>query len=502
MINRLKKFVRRYCCVISIVVLLAVAPGLAGQELLNMERSLGIAMENSPNMKQTELALVRSREKLNAQRARLKSQLAMTLNPFEYEKTNRFDQQTSEWFLNESASSAGTFTVSQRFMPTDGMITLRNRFSYDYSFTESALAVDPISRTFNNRLNLAITQPIFTYNRTKMELETVQLNYETALLRYLLTRLALERDVARDFYSVYSRQMRLSIVEEELRNNEESYAIIKNKVEGGLLALEELYQAEVNLATSRSSVFNAELNLQNAKDQFKVLIGLPLDEDFLIMAEVQADTVAVEQQMAIRHALDNRMELRQREIDIENAQFGLVQSQAVNEFAGSITASLGIQSNEEVVSELFDRPTSTPSVGLTLNIPIFDWGERKSEIKAAEASLQSAEIDYEVEMIDIEVNIRSVVRSLKNLENQIGIQQKTVENAQLTYDINLERYRNGDLTSMDLGIYQNQLSDRKMALTNAIIDYKIELLNLKIQTLYDFEMEQPIIPKELTGDFP
>ncbi|MCK4750629.1 MAG: TolC family protein, partial [Bacteroidales bacterium] len=79
----------------------------------------------------------------------------------------------------------------------------------------------------------------------------------------------------------------------------------------------------------------------------------------------------------------------------------------------------------------------------------------------------------------------------------IGIQRKTVENAQLAYDINLERYRNGDLTSLDLGIYQNQLSDTKMNLTSAIIDYKIELLNLKIQTLYDFEEQMPIIPEEL-----
>jgi len=201
--------------------------------------------------------------------------------------------------------------------------------------------------------------------------------------------------------------------------------------------------------------------------------------------------------MAITHALDNRMELRQREIDIENAGFGLTQARATNEFAGSITASLGIQSNDEQFSNLLETPTSTPNIGLTLNIPIFDWGERKSEIKAAEASLKSSEIDYEVEQIDIEVNIRSVVRSLKNLENQIEIQKKTVENAQLTYDINLERYRNGDLTSLDLGMYQNQLSDRKMSLTNAIIDYKIELLNLKIQTLYDFELQQPIIPKEM-----
>jgi len=36
-----------------------------------------------------------------------------------------------------------------------------------------------------------------------------------------------------------------------------------------------------------------------------------------------------------------------------------------------------------------------------------------------------------------------------------------------------------------------------MALTNAIINYKIELLNLKIQTLYDFEKQVPIIPEEL-----
>lgn len=470
---------------------------VSAQDLLTMDRAMEIAMANSPNMKQTELALVRSQERLNAQRARLKSQFAVTLNPFEYQKTNRFDQQTSEWFLNESASSAGTFTVSQRFLPTDGTITLRNQLSYDYSFTESALAVDPVSRTFNNRLNLSVTQPIFTYNRTKMELQTMELEYESALLRYLLIRLSLERDVAQEFYSVYSSQMQLSIAEEELKNNLESYEIIDNKVEGGLLALEELYQAEVNLATSRSSVYNAELSLQNRKDQFKVLIGMPLEEEFVIMADIVADTVAVDPSMAINHALSNRMELRQREIDIENANFSLIQSRSTNEFAGSVTASLGVQSNEERIDKLFDKPTSTPNVGLTLSIPIFDWGERKSEIRAAEASLKSAEIDFETEQTDIKVNIRAVVRSLKNLENQIEIQRMTVENAQLTYDINLERYRNGDLTSLDLGIYQNQLSDTKMSLTNAIIDYKIELLNLKIQSLYDFELQQPIIPDEL-----
>jgi outer membrane protein TolC len=447
-------------------------------------------------MKQTELALIRSQERLNAQRARLKSQFSITLDPFEYEKTNRFDQQTGEWYLNESASSGGTFAINQRILPTDGQLMLVNRFSYDYSFTESAFASDPLSKTFTNNLYLQFTQPIFTYNRTKMETESLELDYESSLLRYLLMRLSLERNVAQQFYAVYSNQMSLDISKEELASNQESYTIISNKVEGGLLALEELYQAEVNLATSHSGVFTAELTLQNSLDQFKVLVGLPLDTSLLIAAEIMADTVPVNQELAITHALENRMELREREIDIENANFGLIQARSTNEFAGSITASFGVQAYDEVFADMFQTPTNTPAIGISFDIPLFDWGERKSEIKAAEASLHSSQLQYEVERIDIEVNIRSVVRSLKNLENQIQIQRITVLNAQLAYDINLERYRNGDLTSMDLGLYQSQLSEAKMAVTNAIIDYKIELLNLKIQTLYDFEKELPIIPEE------
>ena len=481
----------------SAVLVFVLATGLRAQVLMDMEKALDIAIMNSPTMQQVELDLVRNQELLNAQRARLKSQFGLVLDPFQYERTNRFDRRTSEWFLNESASSTGTFSINQRILPTDGTIALRNTFWYDYNNSESAGAVDPISRTWNNRLYLELSQPIFTYNRTRVELQRVELSYETALLRYLLQKLTLERNVAQSFYNVYSMQMRMNIANEELKNNQDSHEIIRNKVDGGLLALEELYQSEVNLATSRSSVYNAELNLQNAMDELKVVIGMPLSDEFELVTVIKADSVEIDPAMAINHALENRMELRQRAIQIENSMFNLMDAKTTNEFAGSISASFGITANHEDLGQLFDNPTNTPSVGLTLNIPIFDWGERKSEIKAAEAELESTKIDLEIEKIDIQVAVRSIIRSIKNLENQIVIQEKTVDNSELTYDINLERYKNGDLTSLDLGIIQSQLSDNKMSLTNAIIDYKLELLNLKIQTLYDFEYQVSIIPEEL-----
>ena len=64
----------------------------------------------------------------------------------------------------------------------------------------------------------------------------------------------------------------------------------------------------------------------------------------------------------------------------------------------------------------------------------------------------------------------------------------------MSYDINLERYSNDDLTRIDLELFQSQLSEAKMNRVNSLISYKLELLNMKIQSLWDFEKNVAVIP--------
>ena len=47
---------------------------------------------------------------------------------------------------------------------------------------------------------------------------------------------------------------------------------------------------------------------------------------------------------------------------------------------------------------------------------------------------------------------------------------------------------------MQMNQFQTQLSNSKMSYTQAIINYKVQLLNLKILTLYDFEKNEPVTP--------
>jgi outer membrane protein len=466
------------------------------QEALTLDRALAIAETSSPDLQQSLLNLERFQKTLEAQRAALKSRFSLEVNPVNYSNQRRFDTRFSEWYTNENFESNTVFRVSQPILPTDGTVSLINEFGWSSSNSTLTNSTNE-SEVFYNNLYLNFNQPLFTYNRLKVQLRQLELNLENAEISYAMQRLNLERNVTEFFYNVYMTQMNLNIAKEELTNTQKSYEIIKNKVEAGLAAKEEQYQAELNLSTAKSTVQNSEVNFENAKDQLKLYLGMDLFQDIMILADISANAVPVDLDLAIDNGLNSRMEIRQREIDVENSQFDLIETKSLNEFMGELNLRVGISGDNEKLNKIFDQPTRSPSVGLTFNIPIFDWGEKKARIAAAEAAIQSQELNLSEEKKQIVVDIRQVYRNLQNQLTQIDIAKQNERNAQLTYEINLERYENGDLTGMDLNLYQTQLSQNKISYSQALINYKIELLNMKIQSLYDFEMKKAILPNEL-----
>ena len=463
------------------------------QQILTLESAMGIARSNSPDILRSLLNLKNNEETLKAQNAALKSNFLLNVTPISYDQSREFDVFQSIWNTSRTTQSFGTFTVSQPFLPTDGTISLVNRFGWQNSYSENGRNLQP--KTFSNNLYLSIAQPLFTYNRTKLTLKGLELNLENAQLSYSMQKLNLEKQVTQLFYNVYLSQMSLTISQDEYANTQKSYEITQNKVTAGIAAKEELYQAELNFATSKSTLENAQVTLDNNKDQFKQYIGMDISEEITVMTDVAFNPVAVDMKKAIEYGLSSRMELRQREIDVTNAQFQLIRTKSLNEFRGDVALSIGLSGDDPSLPNIYDKTTDQPKVSVSFNIPLYDWGEKKARIKAQEAVIETSEIAQSDQKIQIMVDIRKVYRNLQNLVNQIEIATQNEKNAQLTYEINLERYANGDLTSMDMNLFQTQLSTKKMAYAQTLIDYKIELLNLKIQSLYDFEKNEAIIPE-------
>ena len=478
---------------ISFLFLALGAQSSLAQMSLTLDQALNIAMENSPTIRRTMLDLERSSELLKAQQAALKSNFSLTLNPVNYSQDRTFNQFLSAWGSNKTKESNTTFTISQPIKQTDATLTLINRFRWQDSYS----GYNSIrNKAYNNNIYLRFVQPIFTYNRTQLQIRSLELDLERTKLNFLIQRLLLERQVAQIFFNVYESKMSLDIAIEEQRNQEASYQIIKNKVDAGLSALEELYQAELNLATSKSTVQNRQVTMENALDNLKQVIGVPIAEEVAVDADIAYKPVEVNLDKAMDTGLKYRMELRLNDISIETAQEDLIRVSAQNEFKGSITVSYGITGTDEQFTRLYDKPTKSQTYGLSFDIPLWDWGEKKSRIKASKASIESARLSLADEKISIAIGVRQAYRALNNLVSQIEIARQNVRNAELTYSINLERYKNGDLTSMDLNLFQSQLSQKKMSLIQALIDFKLALLDLKIESLWDFEKNQPVISQK------
>ena len=464
------------------------------QEILTLEKALEIAYQQSPSIIQSKMSLEQSELALIQQKASLKSQFSLNLSPFQYTRSTSFDNYNTQWYTRKSMSSGLDFRISQPIKWTDGTLTLSNSFNWQDDDNQSFGAK---STSFSNNLSLNLEQPIFTYNKTKMQLKRLEFNLEKAKIQYALAQLNIEKNVTSAFYGVYQAYKRLVTAREAFQSQKENYELIKNKVEQGLIAQEELFQAEVTLATNENSLADTEMSYENTKDQFKQTLGLPLAIDISILPNIQIDPVQVDVNQAVKYALDQRMEIRQQQIAIEEGIFSLIEAKDNNKFKGSISARVGLMGQGDKFNGAFSKPDDNETIGVTLTVPLWDWGARKANIRSSELSNENTEISNAEERKSIMLDVRQLCRELPKLLRQIDIARQTVSNAERTYDINVEKYRNGALTGMELKNQQTQLTDAKNALTDAIISYKLRLLDLKIQTLWDFQNNKSYLPVDL-----
>ena len=173
-----------------LVMSLALVPLLrvpAGGEELTLERALNIALQNSPTMRQVGFQLEISERNLMAQQAGLKSQFSLTLMPYRTSSSRVFNDLTSDYNTQTQTRTQTTFTIRQPIKWTDATLTVTDRLNWQEA--TSSFAGGTKQSAFSNTLTFSLNQPLFTYNRTKMQIKELELAIEL-ILEPVLHRLA------------------------------------------------------------------------------------------------------------------------------------------------------------------------------------------------------------------------------------------------------------------------------------------------------------------------
>lgn len=491
---------------VTIIAIMALLYPLSAQEVhyLNLAQARQIAAERSYSMRNLREDFRIAEFQLRAAINRFKTQVDLYLTAPDYTETitSLTDSTGTYYFPLKQGTYSGNLQISQP-LPTDGQLFISSGIYHIQDYFKN-------ERSFRLNTRVGFEQPIeaiYSYNRIKSSLRQAELRYELSERRLTRARLDLDYEATSAYYALLSALETEKIAYQTLQLQQETFDLAINKYKAGVIAEVEALQMEVDLGEAQNNYDVAVANRMAEANYLKQLLDISLSDSIAIEADLSYEEVKVDLDKALQYGLKNRLEIREREIQQEQAEITIRSTRVQHQITGSISGYydlIGYNETDETVAlatnfndawrDLERRPGNR-GVALELNIPIWDWGVNKAQVQAAEASLRQAKYSVDNEKVDVERDIRNTVNRLQSSLKRLKLLEKTVDVAERSFEISKNRFANGDINSQSLALDRQRLSNAYNTRLSALISYKLLLADLTRKTFFDF-LEQD----EVTGE--
>ncbi|MDD2244890.1 MAG: TolC family protein [Dysgonamonadaceae bacterium] len=468
---------------------------------LTLEESIEIAKKKSYSMLRLNEDLKIAEFNLKSATSRLKTHIDMTIGAPQYNETIESWNDTTGityYYPVKDLGYSGVMTINQP-LPTDGNIFISNMLSSSDNLKSNF-------RSSRLRSRIGFNQPLhsfYAYNSIKSTLKRAELDFERSNKQYKREELNLIYQVSSSYYNLLSLQKSTEIASLDLERQMDAYEISKNKYAAGLIREVDALQMEVDLAEAQNNHDISVLNEVSAKNAFIELLGLSLDDSVILSNEMNYQVVIIDPEQAVDLALKNRLEVREQEIQIELQKLSIKQQRANGLIRGSVDAYFEragmdhqanisfMQSIKNSYNNLTER-NSSYGIGLSVTIPILDWGENRALVRAAESRLKQYNYRKEEVEREIETEVKNLIASINSNLKRLQVLEKNVLVAEKSFEITRQRFSDGDIDSQSLALERNRLNNAYTSHLRAYINYQLSLADLMRKTFYDFQNQREI----------
>ncbi len=209
------------------------------------------------------------------------------------------------------------------------------------------------------------------------------------------THLALVAEVARAYLTWQADQDLLSITEDTLRIEEESFALIEQREREGIATQLDLAQSRTSLETARANLSLYQRTVAQEINGLTLLVGGPLPTEFLKKASPLSDqafngTPPAHLSSAI---LLQRPDIMAAEHTLKGTNANIGAARAAFFPTLSLTASAGKISGE--LSNLFDSNSGSWLFSPSISVPLFTAGRLSAELDVAKIRKDISVAEYE-----------------------------------------------------------------------------------------------------------
>lgn len=275
--------------------------------------------------------------------------------------------------------------------------------------------------------------------------------------------LTLVSSVAQSYFDLLQFDMQLDIARRALSSWEESVAIARARLRGGLISRLDLDQFEAERANAVTRVAELERQMIQKENELGVLLGRN-------SAPIQRGRALTEQLMPPEVPTGLPSELLQRRPDILQAEQTLAAATARIGMAKaarfpklSITGFLGVAS--PALSKLLLSGSEFGAGGLGLAGPLLNAQSLGFEQRAAEAQARQVLAQYEQTILVAFKEVEDALVAIRTVNEQRKAQQEQVEALRSALHVSDLRYKGGITSYVDVLLAKRNLFNAEFALT-------------------------------------
>ncbi|GAA4013448.1 TolC family protein [Hymenobacter fastidiosus] len=377
-------------------------------------------------------------------------------------------------------------TLTQAIGPTGAQLYVSSAVQRFDDFNRSA-------RLYNNQpVGIGLTQPIGRFNSLRWARKIEPLRYEESGRQYVEERETIAQRSTELYFDVLLQQVNADVAGQNVRANEEMRRLGQERFRLGRLSQSDLLLLELNLLNSRRAFGQARIDADNAALSLRAYTGQPTGAPRLTVPAA-APALAVAADLALAQARQNRRETLAFRRRLLQAESDVAQARGSTGFQATLQASLGYVNSAQNFWTTYNNPQNQQQVSLAFAMPLVDWGRQKSVVKTAELSRQQVQQTVAQEQVTFEQTVVLQATQLGSLQEQLSLSAQADSLAQRRYDIAQATYKVGRISLTDLNIALAEKDQAKRAYIAALRACWVAHYRLRALTLYDFELQQPLV---------
>jgi outer membrane protein TolC len=355
----MKKHVESLCLVLTLVPAVAAAQPapVAITQRLTLDRAIQLAVENNRQIQTAALQLQKANEDVEVARTHrlpvfdIQGQAAQLLTPVDF----AFPQ-----------GAFGEFPGVGPIPATDTDVSVPRQLTYYFSSQVS----QPITQLF--RIGLGIDSA-----RATSAIEQEHLNAQ---------RLSVTNSVKRLYFAILQSESALDSTEQALALYRELDRTLEVRVAQKVALRADSLDVRFRLAKEELTRTTYQNTLASQKEQLNQLLGRDVRTDVVVEPVTELSIAEVDVDAARTRALENRPDLREARLKVEQADLDrrLKKADRIPEL--SVAVSYSSYFNIDVM------PTNLATAGLQLKWEPFDWGRKGHELAAKTHTVTQARL--------------------------------------------------------------------------------------------------------------